>query len=71
MSEMKLKTNGIAHIALSVRDIRKSKIFYKDLLPYLGLKLVHESSKSCYHIGGRTGILIQQINTITFINKKF
>ena len=63
MSEMKLKTNGIAHIALSVRDIRKSKIFYKDLLPYLGLKLVHESSKSCYHVGGRTGILIQQINT--------
>ena len=56
-----MKINGIAHIALSVSDIENSKIFYKDLLSFLGLNLVHERKKSCYHVGGRTGILIQQI----------
>lgn len=60
MKENNIKINGIAHIALSVRNIESSKVFYKELLPFMGLKLIHESSKSCYHIGGRTGILIQQ-----------
>ena len=56
-----MKINGIAHIALSVSSIEESKVFYKDLLHFLGLSLVHESEKSCYHVGGRTGVLIQQI----------
>ena len=58
-----LDINGIAHIALSVKNMKKSKPFYKELLPFLGLKLVHEGEKSCYHVGSRTGILIQQINS--------
>ena len=56
-----LDINGIAHIALSVKNLKKSKPFYKELLPFLGLKLVHEGNESCYHVGSRTGILIQQI----------
>ena len=57
---MGIVVNGIAHIALSVKDIEKSKIFYKKILPYLGLTLVQESKKSVYHVGARTGILIQK-----------
>ena len=57
-----LDINGIAHIALSVRNISKSKSFYKKLMPFLGLKLVHESKKSIYHVGARTGILIQEVD---------
>ena len=57
-----LDINGIAHIALSVKDIKKSKPFYKELLPFLGLKLIHDGEESCYHIGSKTGVLIQQIN---------
>ena len=58
-----LDINGIAHIALSIKDMKKSKPFYKELLPFLGLKLVHEGEESCYHVGSRTGILIQQIKS--------
>ena len=34
-----LNINGIAHIALSVKNISKSKVFYNELLPFLGLTL--------------------------------
>ncbi len=61
-----INIKGIAHIALSVSNISNSKIFYKELLPFFGFKLVHESQKSCYHIGGRTAILIQQTTENNF-----
>ncbi|PPR15860.1 MAG: hypothetical protein CFH33_01137 [Alphaproteobacteria bacterium MarineAlpha9_Bin3] len=57
-----LNINGIAHIALSVKDISESKIFYNQLLPFLGLNKVHEGEKSIYHVGSRTGIMIQEID---------
>ncbi len=57
-----ISINGIAHIALSVKNLEKSKPFYKELLQFLGLKLIHDGKESCYHVGSRTGILIQQIN---------
>ena len=56
-----ISINGIAHIALSVKSIKKSKLFYKQLMPFLGLNIVHESNKSIYFIGSKTGILIQEI----------
>lgn len=56
-----ISINGIAHIALSVKSISKSKLFYKQLMPFLGLNIVHESNKSIYFIGSRTGLLIQEI----------
>ena len=56
-----LNINGIAHIALSVKDIKISKTFYKELLPFLGLKLIHDGEESFYHIGSRTGVMVQQI----------
>ena len=43
-----LNVNGIAHIALSVKNIANSKDFYKKLMPFLGLKLVHEGKESIY-----------------------
>ena len=57
-----ISINGIAHIALSVKSLNTSKKFYKKLMPFLGLNCIHESSKSVYFIGSRTGILIQEIN---------
>jgi len=58
-----ININGIAHVALSVKKISISKIFYKELMPFLGLKLVHEGKESIYHVGSRTGVLIQQIDS--------
>ena len=31
-------------------------------MPFLGLNIIHESKKSIYFIGSRTGVLIQEIN---------
>ena len=45
----KLHINGIAHIALNVSNISKSKLFYDKILPHLGMKLVHSSIKSFYY----------------------
>ena len=52
--------NGMAHLALSVSNFEDSKKFYKELLPYLGLKLVFDGEESVYHVGGRTALLIQK-----------
>ena len=67
----KMHINGIAHIALNVKNIEKSKLFYDEILPSLGMELVHHSEKSFYYIGGRTGILIQQIKDSFAINNNF
>ncbi len=52
--------SGIAHIALTIVNINKSKIFYKELMPFLGLNIIHESKKSIYFVGSKTGILLQE-----------
>ena len=67
--------NGIAHIALSVKCLKISKVFYVELMPFLGLNIVHESNKSIYFIGSKTGILIQEIekkkNIINVLTKQY
>ena len=68
MHKNNISINGIAHIALSVRSLNISKKFYKLLMPFLGLNIVHESNKSIYFIGSRTGILIQEINKRDFLS---
>ena len=35
----KININGIAHIALTVSNVQISKVFYKKLMPFLGLRL--------------------------------
>lgn len=69
MSQPNVNINGIAHIALSVKDLKISKKFYSQILPYFGMSLVHESDKSFYYIGARTGILIQKIEGL--VNTSF
>ena len=64
-----MNINGIAHIALNVNDLARSKLFYDNILPKLGLKLIHASNKSFYYVGGKTGLLIQQAKN-NLINKK-
>ena len=61
MCKKNIIVNGIAHIALNVNNLKESKAFYEQLLPFFGMTLVHESQKSFYYIGARTGILLQQL----------
>ena len=66
-----MNINGIAHIALNVSDLKKSKLFYDKILTNMGLSLIHSSKKSIYNVGGKTGILIQQANVDIIKNIKF
>ena len=58
----KININGIAHIALTVSNVQISKVFYKKLMPFLGFKIIHESNKSIYFVGCRTGIMLQEVS---------
>ena len=55
-----IDVNGIAHVFLSVGDFERSRAFYRELLPALGLDLVFDGEDMCYHVGGRTAVGIQR-----------
>ena len=51
--------NGIAHIQLTVRDVARSRAFYRMLLhETFGMTIQYDDPHSFYCIGGRTGVLI-------------
>lgn len=51
--------NGIAHIQLTVREIRRSRDFYYRLLHEIfGMTIQYDNEDVFYCIGGRTGLLI-------------
>jgi catechol 2,3-dioxygenase-like lactoylglutathione lyase family enzyme len=51
-----MEINGIAHVILTVRDMKASRAFYVPLLEHLGLTQIVDSSEYLYYVGGRTGI---------------
>lgn len=56
--------NGIAHIQLTVRDLERSKPFYRVLLhETFGMTIQYDDARSFYCIGGRTGVLLTQSRT--------
>jgi catechol 2,3-dioxygenase-like lactoylglutathione lyase family enzyme len=50
--------NGIAHIQLSVSDMKRSVPFYERLLHSLGMTTIVNTPDFYYCIGGRTGVAI-------------
>lgn len=51
--------NGIAHIQLTVRDVSRSRGFYRMLLAEtFGMRVQYDDENTFYCIGGRTGVLI-------------
>ena len=51
-----MEVNGIAHIFLTASNFKRSREFYRKLLPFLGMKPVIDSDTSFYCVGGRTAI---------------
>jgi catechol 2,3-dioxygenase-like lactoylglutathione lyase family enzyme len=51
--------NGIAHVFITAGDFERSRAFYRQLLPFLGLKSVMDNEFAYYCIGGRTGFGIE------------
>ena len=53
-----IEINGVAHIQLSVNAFQECVDFYDQLMPYLGLQVVHHSEEFVYYVGGRTALAI-------------
>ena len=55
-----IEVNGMAHVILTVSQWEKSRAFYAELLPFLGMTKVYDGNNFLYHVGGRTAIGIQR-----------
>jgi catechol 2,3-dioxygenase-like lactoylglutathione lyase family enzyme len=55
-----VEVNGIAHIHLNVNRFAECVAFYDELMPHLGLRVVHHSEEFVYYVGGRTGYAISR-----------
>lgn len=53
-----MEINGIAHIQITAGRYDVARAFYRQLLPFLGLKQVMDDNAGFYCVGGRTGVLI-------------
>jgi catechol 2,3-dioxygenase-like lactoylglutathione lyase family enzyme len=51
---MSVEINGVAHIFVTSGDFEKSRAFYAQLLPFLGLVPVLDGDGFYYCVGGRT-----------------
>jgi catechol 2,3-dioxygenase-like lactoylglutathione lyase family enzyme len=58
--QVSVEVNGIAHIELSVNRFEECVAFYDQLMPFLGLKVVHRADNFVYYVGGRTGYAISR-----------
>lgn len=50
-----MEINGVAHVFITAGDFEASRAFYRQLLPYLGMKPVLDAGNTYYCVGGRTG----------------
>jgi catechol 2,3-dioxygenase-like lactoylglutathione lyase family enzyme len=55
-----MEINGVAHTFITAGDFEASVAFYRQLLPFMGLKIVAESDDTFYCVGGRTGVGIRR-----------
>lgn len=55
-----MEINGVAHTFITAGDFEASVAFYRQLLPFLGMRIVGESHDSFYCVGGRTGVGIRR-----------
>lgn len=55
-----MEINGVAHTFITAGDFEASVAFYRQLLPFMGLKVVAESYDTFYCVGGRTGVGIRR-----------
>ena len=55
-----MEVNGVAHTFITAGDFEASVAFYRQLLPFLGLKEVADSPDTYYCVGGRTGFGIRR-----------
>lgn len=57
-----MRVNGIAHIQLTVNDLKACIPFYEKLLNFLGMTTIWKSVRGIYCVGSRTGIAVTRSN---------
>jgi catechol 2,3-dioxygenase-like lactoylglutathione lyase family enzyme len=57
-----MQLNGIAHIQLSVSDMKISRAFYAPLLELFEMQILIDTEACFYYIGSRTGIALSPID---------
>jgi len=55
-----MEINGVAHIQLSVSRFGECVVFYDQLMPRLGLQVLHREHDFVYYVGGRTAVAISR-----------
>jgi catechol 2,3-dioxygenase-like lactoylglutathione lyase family enzyme len=55
-----MEVNGVAHTFITAGDFEASVAFYRQLLPFLGMRIVAESDDTFYCVGGRTGFGVRR-----------
>jgi catechol 2,3-dioxygenase-like lactoylglutathione lyase family enzyme len=50
-----MEINGVAHTFITVGNFAAARAFYRQLLPFLGLREVLDVAGTYYCVGGRTG----------------
>jgi catechol 2,3-dioxygenase-like lactoylglutathione lyase family enzyme len=51
-----MEVNGIAHVFLTASNFERSREFYRELLPFLGLQPLIDTETTFYCVGGRTAV---------------
>ena len=59
-----MEVNGIAHIQLTVANVKESKKFYEPFLHFLEMMTLIDTGEYFYCIGSRTGIAISQLDPV-------
>ncbi len=54
-----MEINGVAHIFVTAGDFARARAFYKQLLPFMGLREVMDAAATYYCVGGRTGFAVR------------
>jgi catechol 2,3-dioxygenase-like lactoylglutathione lyase family enzyme len=55
-----MEINGVAHTFITAGDFERSRAFYRQLLPFLGMREVLDVTGTYYCVGGRTGFGVRQ-----------
>jgi catechol 2,3-dioxygenase-like lactoylglutathione lyase family enzyme len=55
-----VEINGVAHTFITAGDFEASVAFYRQLLPFLGMREVADTPDTYYCVGGRTGFGIRR-----------
>ena len=55
-----MEVNGVAHTFITASNFEASVVFYRKLLPFLGMRIVADTPNTFYGVGGRTGFGIQR-----------